>query len=98
MSPFKPSVTAVLLGMSACAGAQEQRPQPVQVFMGVPLAAPSERVDGKPSGPSLRESLRHPLVEADPAGKPYRLSAQERLLLRQQLRGQAEQTARDNNK
>lgn len=88
MKLSKPLIAASVLGVSAGAMAQEQRPPSVQVMVAAPFGVPADRPEVKP-GATLRESLRHTLSDGEAAGKPYRLSPEERLLLRQQLAGQS---------
>lgn len=78
-----------------CATALELQEQPSHALAVVPMTvAPVEASDARPPAARLRDSLRQPLVEGDAASKPYRLSPEERQRLREQLRGQTEQSAR----
>lgn len=53
-----------------------------------PVTTPSEVSEVRSASVRLRDSLRQPLAEGQAAGKPYRLSAEERQRLRELLRGQ----------
>jgi hypothetical protein len=90
------SFAAVLLGLPLCATAFDVRDQPVHSLVVVPMTTvPSDTAEGRQSAPRLRDSLRQPLPERDASDKPYRLTPQERQRLREQLRGQPEQAARN---
>lgn len=57
------------------------------------LSVTTQRTDSRPDrdaavSPSLREAVR-PTAEAQAEWKPYRLSEEQRLLLRSQLRGES---------
>ena len=87
---------AVLLGLPLCATALDLRDQPVHSLLAVPMTSvPSDAAEGRQAAPRLRDSLRQPLPERDASDKPYRLTPQERQRLREQLRGQPEQAARN---
>ncbi|MDQ7746558.1 hypothetical protein [Hydrogenophaga pseudoflava] len=93
MIKHKYSVSAVLLGAPLLSAALELREQPARPVAAEPLAvAPAESPDGRAR---LRDSLRQPLAEGDAASKPFRLSAEERQRLREQLRGLPERSAKN---
>lgn len=95
MIKHKYSVTAVLLGAPLLSAALELREQPTRPAATEPVAvAPVEASDGRPAATRLRDSLRQPLPDGDAAGKPFRLSVEERQRLREQLRGWPEQSAK----
>lgn len=89
------SLVALMLGLPLCAPALELRDQPMHGLVVVPTTVlPSDAPEGRSSAPRLRDSLRQPLADGDAAGKPYRLTPEERQRLREQLRGLPEQAAR----
>lgn len=94
MIKHKLSVSAVLLGAPLLSAALELREQPARPPVAEPVAvAPAEASEARPAASRLRDSLRQPLADGDAAGKPFRLSPEERLRLREQLRGWPEQSA-----
>lgn len=95
MTHYRHMFSALMLGLPLCAPALELRDQPAHGMVEVPLLVPpSDAPEGRTSVPRLRDSLRQPLSEGDAAGKPYRLTPEERMRLREQLRGRPEQAAR----
>jgi hypothetical protein len=95
MTLCRHSFAALMLGLPLCAPALELRDQPMQGMVVVPMTAlPSDPPEGRSSVPRLRDSLRQPLSDGDTAGKPYRLTPEERQRLREQLRGRPEEAAR----
>jgi hypothetical protein len=91
------SFVAMLLSLPLGASALELREQPVHSLILLPSpapAAPVEAAEGRPTTPRLRDSLRQPSNPDGESGyKPYRLTPEARLRLREQLRGGAEQSA-----
>lgn len=83
---IKIAVCVACLSVSAWAQAPDARLTPPPS----PASAVAPGVDGGEPRQALRlrESLRLPKMEQDPANKPYRLSAEERQRLREQLRNQ----------
>ena len=95
MTHYRYISSALILGLPLCAPALELRDQPVHGMVVVPMTAlPSDTPEGRSPAPRLRDSLRQPLSDGDAAGKPYRLTPEERQRLREQLRGGPEQAAR----
>jgi hypothetical protein len=95
MTHYRHMFSALMLGLPLCAPALELREQPAHSMVEAPVAVlPSDVPEGRSPVPRLRDSLRQPLSEGDSAGKPYRLTPEERLRLREQLRGRPEQAAR----
>jgi hypothetical protein len=89
-------LSAVLLGSSLSAAAVDLRDRPVNGMLVLPAAAvPSEAPESRSPAPRLRDTLKQPVSESDPAGKPYRLSPEERQRLREQLRVRPEQSAQN---
>ena len=91
------SLVAMLLGLPLGAPALELREQPVHSLVLLPTptpAAPADAAEGRQAAPWLRDSLRQPLTADSESGvKPYRLTPEERMRLREQLRGGPEQSA-----
>ena len=91
------SLVAMLLGLPLGAPALELREQPVHSLVLLPTptpTAPSDVAEGRQTAPRLRDSLRQPLAaDSEATVKPYRLTPEERQRLREQLRGQPEQSA-----
>jgi hypothetical protein len=77
--------------------ALELSSQPVSSMLAVPVTAvSSESVEGRPAASRLRDALRQPVsTNGEAPSKPYRLTAEERQRLREQLRGGPEQAARN---
>lgn len=95
MITYRYSLVAMLLGLPLGATALELRDPATHALVAVPMTgAPSEATDARQAAPKLRDSLRQPLSDNDAAGKPYRLTPEERQRLREQLRGRSEQAAR----
>ncbi len=87
-------LSAVLLGSTFSAAAIDLRDRPVNGMLVLPAAAvSSESPEARNPATRLRDSLKQPVSESDPAGKPYRLSPEERQRLREQLRARPEQAA-----
>lgn len=95
MTHYRHMFSTLMLGLPLCAPALELRDQPVHSLVVTPMTVlPSDAPEGRSSAPRLRDSLRQPLSEGDATSKPYRLTPEERLRLREQLRGRPEQAAR----
>jgi hypothetical protein len=87
-------LSAVLLGLPIGTSALDLRDRPVTGMLVVPAAAvPAETPEARIPAPRLRDSLKQPVSDAEHAGKPYRLSPEERQRLREQLRALPEQSA-----
>lgn len=86
------TVLALVLGLPTWAYGLDLREPPLQAMTVVPSTTAGS---GDPRQPHrLRDALRQPLSDSEPAGKPYRLSVEERQRLREQLRTQTTPTER----
>lgn len=94
MNHQKSLLSAMLLGLPLGAGALDLRDRPVHSLLVVPEAAmPAEGVEARTPAPRLRDALKQSASESESAGKPYRLSPEERQRMREQLRARPEQAA-----
>lgn len=87
------TVLALVLGLPTWAHGLDLREPPLQAM----TVAPSPTADSADlrEPHRLRDALRQPLSDSELAGKPYRLSAEQRQHLREQLRSQTSPTERN---
>ena len=87
MKPFALRSFCILLLLPAWVAAADQ-PMPPDTAERAMVAMPISMAEPETRDPTrLRDSLRQPFAEEIESNKPYRLSAQERHRLREQLRG-----------
>lgn len=89
---YKYAAVALALVSPAWAHALDLREPPLQAMTLQPVGAPE--AGSSRQATRLRDALRQPPADSE-AGKPFRLSAEERQRLREQLRSQTAQSGRD---
>ncbi len=94
MNLHRISFVAVWAWVPLTVAALELRDQPIaEALLKSPTAGATEARDAK-TPVKLRESLKLTLSDSQSSGKPFRLTPEERLKLREQLRDRTDQVAR----